>query len=383
MKKILLLNTKYREFGGEDSNILDEKVFLSKNYDVEYLEYDNSDKLQLVDYISFFTNKNRQSNRKLIDKIKSFNPDIVYVHNTWFKANLGIFKILKDLNIETVLKIHNFRFSCTDSYSSKSHLDNGKYCHKCGFVSKNFFNKYYESSYLKSFFLIRYGKRYKKILQNFDFKILVMTNFQKKYLIESGLNANKIFLYENPLNNIQMTNNVYNENSDYIVYAGRISNAKGVKELITSWKNSNIQNLSLKIIGQGENLEKLIEIHKNDNIEFLGKLDNKEAKKVIQNSRAVVTATKMYEGQPRLLCEASSMGVPSIFPNFGGMVEFFPKDYQLKFDQYNYSDLEKKLNMLNNLNLFKELSEEVKKYIDTKLSDEILFNKFKALQLNE
>ena len=180
-----------------------------------------------------------------------------------------------------------------------------------------------------------------------------------------------------------MTNNVYNENSDYIVYAGRISNAKGVKELITSWKNSNIQNLSLKIIGQGENLEKLIEIYKNDNIEFLGKLDNKEAKKVIQNSRAVVTATKMYEGQPRLLCEASSMGIPSIFPNFGGMVEFFPKDYQLKFDQYNYSDLEKKLNMLNNLNLFKELSEEVKKYIDTKLSDEILFNKFKALQLNE
>lgn len=384
MKKILILNTKYREFGGEDSNILDEKTFLSKYYDVEYIEFDNSDKLVFSDYASFFTNKNKQSNKKLIETIKSYKPDIVYVHNTWFKANLGIFKILKDLNIETILKIHNFRFSCTDSFSSKSHLKNHDYCRKCGFTNKNlFFNKYYEFSYLKSFFLIRYGKKYKKILKNFDLKILVMTEFQKTYLIESGLRSKNIFLYENPLNNIKKQRNLYNKNSDYVVYAGRISNAKGVKELITSWQNSNIDNLKLKIIGEGESLQKLIENHQNENIEFLGKLNNKEAIKLIQNARAVVTATKMYEGQPRLLCEASSMGIPSIFPNFGGMVEFFPKDYELKFDQYNYFDLESKLNMLNNENLLNALSKEVKNFIDLKLSDEKLFNKFKALQLND
>ena len=384
MKKILLLNTKYREFGGEDSNILDEKNFLSRDYDVEYLEFDNSDKLKISDYVSFFTNKNKQSNKKLIDKIKTFNPDIVYVHNTWFKANLGIFKILQDLNIETILKIHNFRFSCTSSYRSKSHLKDDEYCRKCGFSgTKVFFNKYYKSSYLKSFFIIRYGKKYKKIIKNFDLKILVMTDFQKKYLIENGLSSKKIFLYENPLNNLNKTTNLYNKNSHYVVYAGRISDEKGVKELISSWKKSNIKNLNLKIIGQGESLQKLIESHQNENIEFLGKLENNEALKVIQNSRAVVTATKMYEGQPRLLCEASSMGIPSIFPNFGGMVEFFPDDYELKFDQYNYLDLQNKLNMLDNQNLLKALSVEVKSFINLKLSDEKLLNIFKSLQLNE
>ena len=30
MKKILLINTKYREFGGEDSNIEEELKFLKK-----------------------------------------------------------------------------------------------------------------------------------------------------------------------------------------------------------------------------------------------------------------------------------------------------------------------------------------------------------------
>ena len=42
MKKILVINTKYREFGGEDANITEELKFLNEYYHVEYLEFDNS-----------------------------------------------------------------------------------------------------------------------------------------------------------------------------------------------------------------------------------------------------------------------------------------------------------------------------------------------------
>ena len=40
--KILVINNLYREYGGEDANIVDEIKF-NKYYDVEYLEYDNSE----------------------------------------------------------------------------------------------------------------------------------------------------------------------------------------------------------------------------------------------------------------------------------------------------------------------------------------------------
>ena len=50
MKKILVINTKYREFGGEDANILEEIKFLKKYYIVEYLEYDNSKKVNFFDF---------------------------------------------------------------------------------------------------------------------------------------------------------------------------------------------------------------------------------------------------------------------------------------------------------------------------------------------
>ena len=34
--------------------------------------------------------------------------------------------------------------------------------------------------------------------------------------------------------------------------------------------------------------------------------------------------------------EASLLGIPSIFPDTGGIKEFFPKEYELKFEQFNY-----------------------------------------------
>ena len=53
MKKILLINTKYRIKGGEDSNINQEILDLKKNFEVELLEFDNK-KLEIMDIVSFF-----------------------------------------------------------------------------------------------------------------------------------------------------------------------------------------------------------------------------------------------------------------------------------------------------------------------------------------
>ena len=84
----------------------------------------------------------------------------------------------------------------------------------------------------------------------------------------------------------------------------------------------------------------------------------------------------MYEGQPRLLCEASSLGVPSIYPSFGGMDDFFPEDYNLSFEQYNYSDLKKKIILLKDSNFVKNESMKAYNHIKKKLDREIIFTKF-------
>ena len=93
MKKILVINTKYKIYGGEDSNINDELKLLKKYFDTEYVEFDNSDKLTFNDTLGFITNSNKQSNNKILSVIKKFKPELAYVHNTWFKSNLGIFEL--------------------------------------------------------------------------------------------------------------------------------------------------------------------------------------------------------------------------------------------------------------------------------------------------
>ena len=32
--------------------------------------------------------------KSIKNELENFNPDVVYVHNTWFKASLGLFSLL-------------------------------------------------------------------------------------------------------------------------------------------------------------------------------------------------------------------------------------------------------------------------------------------------
>ena len=98
---------------------------------------------------------------------------------------------------------------------------------------------------------------------------------------------------------------------------------------------------------------------------------------------ANITATKLLEGQPRVLLEASSYGVPSIYPNFGGMNEFFPSDYKLSFNQFNYDDLEKKILMLHNTKLLSDESKEITKHLTSNYTEEILYRKFENILKNK
>lgn len=370
MKKILVIHTKYKHFGGEDSNIVEELKFLEEKYNVEYIEFNNSDKLNLFDYIGFFTNSNINSNKKLKLVLKEFKPDIVYIHNTWFKAGLKLFKIVK--NYKTIVKIHNFRFECTKSMLGKKHLNKDKYCLMCGF-NGGIFNKYFENSYLKSLLVLLYGKLYYKILINGNLKIIVLTQFQKNFLIEKGFNPNKIEVIYNPIR-FTLNNKLYNSSSSYVVYAGLLTKQKGVLELISAWNSTNNTDLELRLIGKPS--IDLFEDNLPDNIHLLGAINHAETISQIKNSRAVVTATRMFEGQPRLLNEASSLGIPSIFPKFGGMSEFFPENYPLAFEQFNYGDLTKKLNYLQNESQLRELSSIVYDYLENLLNSETIYSKF-------
>jgi len=378
MKKILFVHTTYRNIGGEDIAVNNEINFLKKYYDVEVIKFSNS-KISFSDIYSFFTNSNIKSNRKLQAKINNFNPDFAYIHNTWFKGSLGLFSILRKNNIEIILKIHNFRYDCTRTFFTSKHLKDKEFCNACGLKKNNVgvFNKYFQNSYIKSIVVNNYGIKYFKILKRGNFKIIVLTNFHKKYLTEIGIKNDRVFVFPNYLDLFDEDASAVKE--DFIVYAGRVSEEKGIEELITSFIKCDFKNTKLIIIGDGPILNYLRNKFSTESIEFKGELKNSEVKQLINKSKAVVTATKLFEGQPTLLCEASSLGVSSIYPRTGGISEFFPIEDIFSFEQFNYSELVEKLKLTKDVKALENTGNKNKKFIEKKLNKKNLLKQYEKI----
>jgi len=379
MKKILIVHNKYRFLGGEDIAVQNEIKLLEKHYIVKTLFFNNKEINFLIQFFSFLINRNLSSNKIILNEIDSFKPDVIYIHNTWFKVSLGIFNITKNKNVKTILKLHNFRYDCTRSYLLKNHIGKKDFCLKCGLNKDDslLFNKYFKDSILKSLLIIRYGKKYFKILKNNNISIVVLTKFHKEFLIDIGIDSEKISILPNYSNHALQDSS--KEKSNFILYAGRISEEKGVEDLISSFLNSKMESLILKIVGEGPNLNFLKAKYRNDRIEFLGSMPNEKVLRLIEKSTAIVTATKLFEGQPTLLYEASLLKKPSIFPDSGGIKEFFPENYKYMYQQFNYKDLENKINLLGDKELV--LSEGVRsnKYILNYLNEKNIVKRFESI----
>lgn len=376
MKKILVVHTRYKNRGGEDIAVDKEIENLNTKFEVQTLIFENSEKFYFMQLFYFLTNNNIRSIRMLKKKIVSFKPDIVYVHNTWFKGSLGIFKYLNKQNINTVLKLHNFRYFCTKTYFIRSHLNGHNFCRCCSISkdSNKLFNKYFQNSYLKSFLVNYYGKKYIKIIKHSNIKIIVLTKFHQKFLEKNNIRRNNVYVNANPLKLAKLLDVESKEKT--VVYAGRISKEKGVEELINSFLNSRLDGFSLKIIGDGPQLKYLQQKYNSKYIEFTGELKNNDVLKIIAKSRAVVTNTKLYEGQPTILSEASLLGIPSIFPDTGGIAEFFPEKYSLKFEPFNDKELEEKLSTLDRAKLMETIGNKNQEFINKEFSINSVLNNF-------
>tara|TARA_B100000989_G_C19515218_1_gene461254 strand:+ start:796 stop:1944 length:1149 start_codon:yes stop_codon:yes gene_type:complete len=379
MKKILVVHNRYQLLGGEDVAVDSEIKFLSKHFEIKKIIFENKLENIFLDTFFLVTGFNLKSKKILNKAINEFNPDLIYLHNSWFKASLSIFKIIEKSKIPTVIKLHNFRYYCTKSFLSKNHLNGEEFCKACGYQGKKYriINKYFKDSLLKSLLVIIYGKRYFSKLKSNKFKLLVLTEFHKKFL-KNKLNINsKVYIHPNL---ITLDRVIDDGKNNTISYAGRISEEKGVDDLVESFIKADLKNTKLQIIGDGplaKNLKN--KFMNNKNIIFHDFIENSNVISLLKGSKAVVTATKLYEGQPTLLCEASLLGVPAIFPKTGGIEEFFPVDYPLSFEQFNYDDLINIFQNIDSMDSLKDIGAKNKEYISDLLHEQKLLKNFKEL----
>lgn len=262
---------------------------------------------------------NLEAKRKLSELIVEQKPDIAHVHLFYGVLSSSILSTLKKYNVPIVATIHDYRLLCP----SNAFLDkNFQVCERC--VKSSFINcsiyRCSEGNFFQSLTLTieAYIRKYIiKPINYIDHFIFVSEFSFAKHQFQMHQLASKSTVLFNFSDEISVKKEYHF--GDYLFYYGRLSEEKGVLNLIKAVKELGIK---LKIAGIGPLLDRILsEIADSCNIEYLGMLNVDEINTVIKNSAFVIVPSEWYENNPMTVIESFSLGKPVIASRIGGIPE--------------------------------------------------------------
>lgn len=161
-----------------------------------------------------------------------------------------------------------------------------------------------------------------------------------------------------------------------ITFVGRLIEAKGVQDLLRTFKSYEVQprtrKIKVNVIGDGsyryylENLAR--ELGVSDRVKFWGRLKKEKIREIF--SRTAVFVNSSYsEGLPRCVLEAGAAGLPILTTDVGGTGEIVNNDCGIMVSPQNVELLAEKINLLlNDKDLRKRLAANVRERVKENFS---------------
>ena len=375
--KIFQIHNEYIYRGGEDLVVEQEKnLLLKNNCKVHQLIKKNKEeiisltqKLNVTKNLSY-SKKSYQIIEKEINRIK---PDIVHIHNTFPLWTSSVIDACNNQKIPTVMTIHNFRLICAKAVFYR----NGDICEKCLWSTPFNAVKYgcFQDSKIKSIpvaYMIHKSKKGLKIIDKLN-KIIVLTDFSKKKLIQAKFPESKIIIKPNFLS--EKINIKIREKKDDFIYASRLSEEKGFLDLLSVHKKFNF---NLKICGDGP----LIELLNNQrNINYLGFLSNEDVNSELAKTKFLIFPSKWYEGFPTIILKAFQFETVVLAPALGSISAIIKDGYNgILFKPNNIEDLINKIKWaLSNEEKCNQIKDNAKKEFNEKYTEEVNYNILKKI----
>ena len=342
-----------------------------KEYFVEAIDLNNGSKLKAIDVIY-----SRANEKKIEEALNDFKPDIVHLNNFQRQLSAAIINPIKKRNIPIVFTAHDMQAICPAS----AMLYKGKICEDC--IEKGYIccikKSCIKDSKLKSLLGVIESNYYRKnkIYKKIDY-IITPSEFIKKQLIKGKLEYNKIETIHNFV--ISKERIEKNEDDGYAFFFGRLSEEKGILNLIKAIKN--IENGKLLIAGDGperKNIDNYIEENKlQDKIQLLGYLNQEQIRNYIRKSKFIVVPSIWYENCPYSILETMEIGKPIIGSKIGGIPELIENNKNGFL--YKYDDIDELERCMKKLFEDKELvdiqSEKSRELFEHNYSEEIYYNK--------
>lgn len=346
--KILLIHNKYQHQGGEDVVFKAEyDLLINRKHVVQKLIFNNNVISSFKDKIlsGIFAIYNPRSAKLLEKKIKTFEPDVIHVHNFFFIASPSVFYVANKLNVPIVMTIHNYRLICPSALLFRKN----QVCEKCinkvfaidGIIHGCYRNSKIQTSVIACMNLIHIKR--KTWLTKVD-QYIALTYFAKYKILYSSLNLQEHQVTVKP-NFVEDCGYDYSK-EDYFLFIGRLSDEKGIDLLLKVFSKNNKK---LLVIGSGP-LEGSVKktAKNNQNIIYLGYKDKDFIMKKIKKAKALLCSSIWYEGMPMVILESFSAATPVIVPNIGGPNEMVNDGYNgLIYKVNNENDLMEKIKLID------------------------------------
>ncbi len=164
---------------------------------------------------------------------------------------------------------------------------------------------------------------------NSSFKIIVLSNFFKKQLMDIGIHDQKIVISTIMINykNYQNTLNISQKRNINILFLSNLNKDKGIYKLINSIPLivRSVTNITFTISGNGAeyyNIKKnVLRLRLNNYINMTGNVDGVKKHMTFNEADMFVFPTSHGEGFPTVIAEAMASGLPIIATRVGAIPE--------------------------------------------------------------
>ena len=176
--------------------------------------------------------------RSVTKLCQEFKPDVVHFHNTFpLISPLAVRAASKYAPV--VMTLHNYRTACAAGVPTRD----GKVCSLCldkKCVMDGVKYRCYRGSLVATLPLAINIAIYRKLLPKWVSRFIVLSEFQKRKMVEYGWLEKKIVVKGNFVKGTtEYTENTEGGKEEQIVYVGRLSKEKGVETLIKAFKIQN------------------------------------------------------------------------------------------------------------------------------------------------
>jgi glycosyltransferase involved in cell wall biosynthesis len=323
--KILLVHNTYQQAGGEDVVFEQERKNLQRaghhvaTYERSNHEIEQFSALQRATLIKRIV-WNSDSRREFAELLARESPDLVHVHNTFIMISPSIYSACREKGVPVVQTLQNYRLMCPGALFFRD----GKVCEECVEHSlwRGIRHGCYRDSKLQTAgvaLMLAWHRQLKTYHELVDCSVAA-TEFSRAKFVAAGFDANKIVVKPNF---VDQDPGPRQRVGDYAVFAGRLSQEKGVATLVAAWEHVQ-PDIPLKIVGDGPlrgDLEAQAKKRGLTGITFCGRLSRDETIATVKGARFQITPSLWYEGFPRVIVEAFACGVPVLCSRLGGMQE--------------------------------------------------------------